>query len=58
MDCLPEYYEQIIWFLIEKLGYIESYFDEDISYNVDDSPDKNISINKLEKKTEWGELKC
>jgi hypothetical protein len=58
VDCLPEYYEQIIWFLTEKLGYIVCDFDEDIHYTVDDSSDKTISITKSKRKTESSELKC
>ncbi len=52
VNCLPEYYEQIIWFLVEKSGYIECVFDEGIIYDIDDSYDKKISINKSEKKIE------
>ena len=32
LECLPEYYEQIIWFLVEKAGYIECWFDDGIIY--------------------------
>src|SRR3989344_701665 len=58
VDCLPEYYEQIIWFLIQKLGYIICYIDEDIDYTVDDFSDKKISITKSERKIERNDLKC
>ena len=58
VDCLPEYYEQIIWFLIEKLGYLICSFDETIIYNIDDFRDKKIGINKSERKIKWSELKC
>lgn len=58
IDCLPEYYEQIIWFLTEKLGYIRCYYDSDIDYDVDDISNKKIGITKSEKKIERSELKC
>jgi|GEM_PF-1354371 len=40
VECLPEYYGQIIWFLKNKKGYGECYFDEEIYYGVDDNLDK------------------
>ena|SRR3989338_7458439 len=52
VDCLPEYYEQIIWFLIQKLGYIECCYNNTINYDVNDSSHKKIDIIKLERKTE------
>ena len=51
VECLPEFYEQIIWFLINKKGYIECYFDENTKYNIDDSSNKPINITKLEEIT-------
>ena len=56
VECLPEYYEQIVWFLINKKGYAECFYDKDISYSVDDSPDKKISVNKYENKVNQTEL--
>lgn len=56
VQCLPEYYEQILWFLTEKLGYVECNYDEDITYYVDDSCDKKISITKSEKTIKQTEL--
>lgn len=56
VDCLPEYYEQIVWFLTLKLGYIECYYDNKISYSIYDDSDKKISLTKIEKKTERNEL--
>lgn len=56
IQCTPEYYEQIIWFLTEKLDYIECDYDEDIDYGVDDSSDKKISITKSERKIERSNL--
>ncbi|MBS3149705.1 hypothetical protein J4455_03370 [Candidatus Woesearchaeota archaeon] len=57
VECLPEYYKQIIWFLIEKKGYTECYFDEDTSYSIDDLTNgKEIQIKKYEKKIKISEL--
>ncbi len=50
VECLPEFYEQILWYLTEKLGYIHCCYDEDAYYGVDDDHDKKISITKFEKK--------
>src|SRR3989344_9614770 len=44
IGCLPEYYEQIIWFLTEKLGYFICHFEEKIHYTIDDSSDKRINV--------------
>ncbi len=54
--CLPEYYNQIIWFLIEKLRYVQCYYDEDITYYIDDESNKKISISKSKRKVEINEL--
>ena len=56
VECLPQYYRQVIWFLTEKLGYVELYFDEDISYDINDSSDKNLSVTRFEKKVDSVEL--
>lgn len=57
IGCLPEYYEQIIWFLTKKLGYFICYFNERIHYSIDDPSDKKIEVTKSEQKTEQSELK-
>lgn len=57
VECLPEFYKQTIWFLIEKKGYKECQFNEDISYTIDDGPNKEINITKDEKTTKTTELK-
>lgn len=50
VECLPEYYEQIIWFLTNKMGYIECYFDDNISYHVDDNNNgKGMELIRFEK---------
>lgn len=56
VSCLPEYYEQIIWFLTEKLGYVVCYYDSDIDYDIDNNFDKKIEITKSERKTERNKL--
>jgi len=44
VECLPEYYEQIIWYLIKKLGYIKCEIDNYITYVVDDEVDYREKI--------------
>lgn len=56
LQCLPEYYEQIIWFFTEKLGYIICHFDKGIHYDIDDFSDKKIIITKIEKNIKRSEL--
>ena len=58
IECLPEFYEQIIWFLTEKKEYKECKLDESISYIIDDNSNKEIDITKNEKITKRTELKC
>ncbi len=58
VQCLPEYYGQIIWFLTERAGYVVCYFDEEVYYTVDDSSNKKINITKSEKIIKNEELKC
>lgn len=58
VECLPEFYEQIIWFLITKLGYIDCDYDTDVKYAVDDNSDKKIHLSKALKNIEWVDLKC
>ena len=47
VQCLPEYYEQIVWFMTNKKGYVVCNFDEDFRYNIDDSVKEQIGINVL-----------
>ena len=56
IECLPEYYEQIIWFLLEKKGYVECCSDEAVSYDVNDNGDGNIALTKYEKEIKESEL--
>ena len=56
VECLPEYYKTIIWYLIEKKGYIEVSYNEHYSYDVNDDgiweDDKKvgrINIVKIDK---------
>jgi len=56
VECLPEYYEQIIWYLTNKLGYIDCCFDEDISYKVDDNyyeEKPHIGLEEKEETIKW-----
>ena len=43
VECLPQYYSQIIWFLVEKKGYTDCYLEEDTHYSINDNADHNIS---------------
>ena len=58
IECLPEFYEQVIWFLTEKKQYKECQFNGDISYIIDDDSNKEINIAKNEKITKRTDLKC
>ncbi|MEK6941177.1 MAG: hypothetical protein AABW49_04740 [Nanoarchaeota archaeon] len=58
IECLPEFFEQIIFFLKEKKQYIECNFNNDISYFTDDDSNKKINITKSEKIIKNEELKC
>jgi hypothetical protein len=57
VECLPEFYAQILWYLTEKLGYIYCYYDENICYSVDDLLEKKIQITKFEKKIERKDIR-
>lgn len=57
VECLPEYYQQIIWFLVDKKGYVECSFNEDITYNLNDDFEGNIKLSKYEKSIIEPELK-
>lgn len=52
VECLPRYYDQIIWFLTEKKGYAECYTNEYVNYFVEDDLGKTISIDKTTKRVE------
>jgi|SRR3989338_4255392 len=56
VECLPEFYEQILWFLVEKLGYKYCDYDTDICYDIDDGYKKKIKVTKVEKIIEEKEL--
>ena len=58
VECLPEYYRQIIWHLTKRLGYVCCDYDEDVAYDIDDGcQGKKIQITKCEKKIDRKELK-
>tara|TARA_Y100000034_G_C6679721_1_gene298767 strand:- start:207 stop:533 length:327 start_codon:yes stop_codon:yes gene_type:complete len=46
VECLPEFYEQILWYLTEKLGYIYCNYDGDTIYNVDEENGIKLTIYK------------
>jgi hypothetical protein len=52
VECLPEFYEQIIWHLTNKSGYIECEYDDSVEYSIDDDSCRRITLTKSEKKTE------
>jgi len=53
VECRPEYYEQIIWYLINKLEYFSCSIEKDVTYDVDDDvTGNNIVINKFVKSIE------
>lgn len=56
VECLPEYYKQVLWFLTEKKRYIQCFFDEDISYSISDDRNEEIVIDKSENITDHKEL--
>ena len=56
VECLPEVFEQILWYLTEKEEYIECSYDESVCYDIDDNQNKKVTITKLKKKTESKEV--
>ena len=57
VECLPEFYEQMLWFLIEKKKYKRCEYDKNISYIIDDDSNKKIEITRSEKRTKMTQLK-
>lgn len=49
VECLPEFYNQIIWFLTNKKGYVDCFLD-DSEYSVDDDSNKKIIVEKIDRK--------
>lgn len=56
IECLPQFYAQIIWFLVKKKGYSECQYDEDEEYYVDDDSQKKIGVQKRVKKIVWEDI--
>ncbi len=57
VQCLPEYYAQIIWYLTEKKGYVECSRDIDIEYCIDDDcSGSKIGIRKRLEEVKWIDL--
>ena len=46
VECLPEYYRELLDYLVKKHKYQVCSIDNNISYEVDDNFDKKISITK------------
>lgn len=46
VECLPEFYEQILWYLINQLGYIYCNYDDQTSYTIEDSHKKIYIVKK------------
>lgn len=57
VECLPQFYEQILWYLTNKQGYIVCSFNPNIEYDVDDGLHKDkISVIKNKKEINHSEL--
>lgn len=57
IECLPEFYSQIIWYLTNRLKYVSCKYDDDAAYAISDDDSKSkITVTKSEKKTERKEL--
>lgn len=56
VECLPEYYQQIIWFLTEKKGYLICNIAKDVEYFVDDDSQNKLAIKKYVHKIERQEI--
>lgn len=46
VECLPEYYDKIIWFLTKKLNYFLCNFDKDKTYYVEEDDKKILILRK------------
>ncbi len=55
VECLPEFYEQILWYLTNKLGYILCDYDNQTSYSIEDSYEM-IHVIRVQKKIERKEI--
>ncbi len=53
VQCLPEYFGQICWYLETKLGYVICHLDNDLMYEVQDgvSGSEKIAISLLRKRS-------
>ena len=58
VECLPEYYHQIIWYLMHKANYVSCEVGEEVSYDIDDDAHGNkITITRCEKQIQRQEIK-
>lgn len=53
VECLPEFFRQICWFLTEKKGYIECYINDDTPYFIDDDYTNKIGIQQRIEEVKW-----
>lgn len=56
VECLPEYYEQVLWFLTKKKGYVYCDFNMEMQYKIEDDFQKKIIAMKRIEKVEWRRL--
>lgn len=56
VDCLPEYYEQILWFLINKKGYINCDFDMKVQYQINAGFPDRVTAKKRIETVEWKDM--
>ncbi|MBU2638266.1 MAG: hypothetical protein KJ955_04795 [Nanoarchaeota archaeon] len=62
VECLPEYYEQVLWFLTKKKGYIQCNFNMEVQYRIENDDSKKIIARKrmetleLKELEEWKEI--
>ncbi len=55
VNCLPEYYETIIWFLLKKKQYVVCYLNH-AEFFVDDNFNREIELSRFETKLEETKL--
>ena len=57
VECLPEYYKQIVWFLTTRLNYVCCNINENTTYNVEDNYRKRIDISRIDKEIKLKQLR-
>ncbi|MFH1065515.1 MAG: hypothetical protein V1734_03355 [Nanoarchaeota archaeon] len=56
VECLPQYYGQVVWFLTEKKGYLLCDFDMEIQYKIEDEYKDRITARKRIETVQWEEI--